>query len=196
MDDDRSPRLALLVTIALALFFWNEGCHVPPVFVPKPSAPKPSRTTIVLPPHEPLGACWKSPKAGYSREELLELTACQPPFGIAAGLRNYAPFMSSVPGLPFSARIPKGAPKGLKLRWKTDFGFFVTWTEPEYKVVPLGASVDGNAETVYWTYDMALRRAAKPEVHVSLDAVGADGKVLATAGQLLTWERDMAVVMQ
>lgn len=172
MEDDRSPRLALFGAVALSLFLWNEGFRVPPEFLPEPGAARPV------------------PSAGT------EPAALRPPLAIAAGRRAYSPFMSSVPGLPLSAMIPKGAPEGLTLRWRTDFGFFVSWTAPEYRVVQLGPEAAGSAATVYWTFDVSQRRAAKPEVHVVLDAVGRDGKVVATAGQLLTWEHDTAVVTE
>ncbi len=198
MRDLTPARLAGLVlagATAAAAFLRGCAAGTPrgsvPVSPPKTAGPS---TNPVSPTADPAAACWKTPGTPFTREELLARTKCQPPFGIRVDTFDYTPSVATTPGLAMTPRVPRIAPKGLKFHWQTNFGFFARRTGPGTKAEPLGADVLNKGEEVWWTYDPALGRAAKPEVHITLSAISSTGKTLATAGQLLTWEWDMAVV--
>ncbi|MBI3299436.1 MAG: hypothetical protein HYZ75_14815 [Elusimicrobia bacterium] len=193
----RTRRAALAAAVLAALWCLLRSCRPRPAPASPPAPPTPAAApapTKDRAEFEEFEACWKAAKKPFSRAELLARTSCQPPFGIRVDRPDYTPAISVEPGIGMTAQVPKVAPKDLKFRWRADFGRFLSWEEPDFVVRELGTDVSNAGGTLYWTYDPALGRAEKPPVHVILDAVSPDGRVLATAGALILWQHDMAVV--
>ena len=76
-----------------------------------------------------------------------------------------------------------------------DFGEFVSWGAPDFKVVPLGPDVTVGAGTLYWTYDPKLTAPRKSVVAIAIEAQDEkSGRVLARRTIKLDWDRDTARV--
>lgn len=119
------------------------------------------------------------------------LAACQPNLSIAPDRHDYAPVLSSVPGLGLSPASRVKPPAGVRWHWRTDFGQFLRWEPPAYKVEPLGQDVPSAAK-VYWTYDPQLMHQTKPPVTITLTAEDPGGRPLAAARLRLKWDGDAA----
>ena len=102
----------------------------------------------------------------------------------------YIPIMSSTVGIGL---IPvyelEGPPETVQLHWRTDYGYFVAWDSPDFKVNLLGTEVINNGEKIYWSYDPGEMGVNKPAVEISLQVEDArSGQVLAEARLKIGWE--------
>ena len=110
----------------------------------------------------------------------------------------YIPIMSSAVGIGL---IPvytlEKPPETVQLHWRTDYGYFVAWDSPDFKVNLLGTEVINNGEKIYWSYDPGEMGAKKPLVEISLQIEDAQsGQVLAEASLKIGWEnQDTAKVI-
>jgi len=110
----------------------------------------------------------------------------------------YIPIMSSAVGIGL---IPvytlERPPETVQLHWRTDYGYFVAWDSPDFKVNLLGTEVINNGEKIYWSYDPGEMGTKKPSVEISLQIEDAQsGQVLAEASLKIGWEdQDTAKVI-
>jgi len=110
----------------------------------------------------------------------------------------YIPIMSSAVGIGL---IPvytlERPPETVQLHWHTDYGYFVAWDSPDFKVNLLGTEVINNGEKIYWSYDPGEMGAKKPSVEISLRIEEVQsGQVLAEASLMIGWEdQDTAKVI-
>jgi len=81
----------------------------------------------------------------------------------------YIPIMSSAVGIGlipvYTLEMP---PETIQFHWHTDYGYFVAWDSPDFKVNLLGTEVINNGEKIYWSYDPGEMGAKKPLVEISL----------------------------
>jgi hypothetical protein len=109
----------------------------------------------------------------------------------------YSPAMSSTPGI--GLRTVYVPPSGISVRyhWRADFGYFVSWVAPSYKVVRRGSDLVATEGILYWTYDPRLALENKPVVTILIEARDEDsGRVLARTKLKLDWESDTARVRE
>jgi hypothetical protein len=118
---------------------------------------------------------------------------------IQPDITRYTVLMSSAPGIGLTPQI-NGAlpPDSLMYVWKTDYGHFVGWSAPDYKVRELGnTSASGNGTKVYWTYVGENESGMRPPVHITLDLIDrATGDTLGHAERVIGWDtgNDTAVI--
>jgi hypothetical protein len=111
--------------------------------------------------------------------------------------KAYSPALSSTPGIGLTPVFAGRAGEAYDYRWKTNFGSFVSWAPPAYKVLPRGAEVSAGDETLYWTYDPRLSGAAKPVVEISVEVREREsGRAVAWKKVLLDWDGDTARVRE
>ena len=107
----------------------------------------------------------------------------------------YSPAMSSTAGIGLTPVFVPPAGTTLNYHWSADFGYFVSWNAPSFKIVPRGADLVATPGTLYWTYDPKLAFARKPVVTILVEASDArSGRVLARSALKLDWDRDTARV--
>ncbi|HEX4046256.1 MAG TPA: hypothetical protein VH309_00385 [Elusimicrobiota bacterium] len=114
---------------------------------------------------------------------------------VRAEQSQYSPALSSTPGIRLRPIFVPPSGVNVEYHWSADFGSFVSWNPPAYKVKPLGSDFVATEGALYWTYDPALASARKPVVTVVIEARDADtGKVLSRAKLKLDWDGDTARV--
>ena len=117
---------------------------------------------------------------------------------IQTDIDAYIPLMSSTVGIGI---IPvytlDRPPETVQLHWRTDYGHFVAWDAPDFKVNLLGTEVINDGQKIYWSYDPGEMGIKKPMVEVSLQIEDArSGQVLAEARLKIGWEgKDTARVI-
>ena len=110
----------------------------------------------------------------------------------------YIPIMSSTVGIGL---IPvyelERPPETVQLHWRTNYGYFVAWDSPDFKVNLLGTEVINNGEKIYWSYVPDEMGVKKPTVEISLQVEDARSRqVLAEARLKIGWEdKDTARVI-
>jgi len=101
---------------------------------------------------------------------------------------SYTPIMSSTVGIGLvPIYTSERDPESVKFHWRTNYGHFVSWKSPEYKVIPLGTEVINNGEKIYWSYNEMSEK--KPSVHISLtveDALSGEPLIETCLG--IEWE--------
>jgi hypothetical protein len=108
---------------------------------------------------------------------------------------SYSPAMSSTVGIGLTTVYVPPAGTAVNYHWSTNFGYFVSWHAPDYKVTGLGRDVVATEGTLYWSYDPKLTPVSKPVVTISIEAQDAEtGRVLASRTLKLDWDRDTARV--
>jgi hypothetical protein len=102
----------------------------------------------------------------------------------------YTPIMSSTVGIGLTPVNTLERPaETVQFHWRTDYGYFVAWDSPDFKVKLLGTEVINNGEKIYWSYDHDEMGADKPSVEISLQIEDAQsGQVLAGASLKIGWE--------
>ena len=102
----------------------------------------------------------------------------------------YTPIMSSTVGIGLTpVNTLERPPETVQFHWRTDYGYFVAWDSPDFKVKLLGTEVINNGEKIYWSYDHDEMGAEKPSVEISLQIEDAQsGQVLAEASLKIGWE--------
>lgn len=87
-------------------------------------------------------------------------------------------------------------PETVKFSWHTNYGEFISWAPPDYKVNELGSEAINNGEKIYWSYSSEDMGVNKPPVRISLNVKDAkSGQVLAESVLEIEWEnQDVAKV--
>jgi hypothetical protein len=117
---------------------------------------------------------------------------------IQTDIDAYIPLMSSTVGIGL---IPvyelERPPEALQFHWRTDYGHFVAWDAPDFRVNLLGTEVINDGQKIYWSYDPGEMGTKKPTVEVTLQIEDAGSRqVLAEARLKIGWEdKDTARVM-
>jgi hypothetical protein len=101
---------------------------------------------------------------------------------------SYTPIMSSTVGIGLvPIYISERDPETVKFHWRTNYGHFVSWGPPGYKVIVLGIDVINNGEKIYWSYNEMSEK--KPSVYISLTVEDAiSGEPLAESTLEIDWE--------
>jgi hypothetical protein len=112
-------------------------------------------------------------------------------------IMHYTVLMSSTVGIGLSPNITGPLPAGnLSYVWKTNYGHFLSWEAPNYKVKERGNIVTVNDTKVYWTYLDENGSVSRPLVHITLDVTDpSTGATLGHAEQTIGWDaNDTAVI--
>lgn len=88
-----------------------------------------------------------------------------PPAAIVTDQDFYTPAMSSTVGIGLSPADPSG---GARCRWSTDYGTFLQWEPPDWKVVDLGPQAENGGKKIYWSYPAADASQPKQPVEIVL----------------------------
>lgn len=113
--------------------------------------------------------------------------------------KTYIPLMSSTVGIGLTPIITsEGNPENAQFHWYTDYGYFITWDSPDFKVKQLGTGVINNGEKIYWSYDPSEMGIPKPLVKISLQLVETrSGSVIAKSSLKIEWQdQDTAKVVE
>ena len=105
--------------------------------------------------------------------------------------------MSSTVGIGLTPVYTLGrSPESVKFHWKTNYGYFVSWKAPDFKVNLLGADITNNGDKIYWSYSPDEMGKEKPAVQISLNVEDAtSGEVLTKFTLEIEWEKqDIAKV--
>jgi hypothetical protein len=119
------------------------------------------------------------------------------PLAISVDRMIYTPTMSSTVGIGLTPEYSPGIDnETVSFRWQTDYGYFLSWGEPDFKVTNNGQDVTTSGHKVYWSYSPDDMDKDKPPVHVTLTMVDkASGRALNTTGIDIGWEsKEMAIV--
>ncbi len=109
-------------------------------------------------------------------------------------ISQYSPIMSSTVGIPlqYSGKI---SPE-MKCYWHANYGHFLSWKEPDYKVKFLGSDVVNSGEKLYWSYRLEdTEKPAKIEILVMVIDLS-KREIVATAHINIGWKDNMAVVVE
>ncbi len=112
------------------------------------------------------------------------------PISIKTDRVNYTPLMSSTVGIGLTPEFPQAIDIGtVSFRWQTDYGYFISWKAPDFKVNQLGTDVTTDDGKIYWSYSPDDIDKDKPPVRVTLTMVDkATGKAINTTGLDIGWE--------
>jgi hypothetical protein len=118
---------------------------------------------------------------------------------IQPDIARYTVLMSSTVGIGLTPQINGTLPPDYMMYvWKTDYGHFLGWSAPGYKVGDLGTTfATGNGTKVYWTYLGENESSGRPPVHITLDLVDrTTGTTLGHAERVIDWDtkNDTAVI--
>ena len=119
-----------------------------------------------------------------------------PSVSISADRLEYTPLMSSTVGIGLVPVLPSTIDNGSVIfHWHTDYGYFLSWGAPGFKVNDLGPYTVAD-DKIYWSYNASDMGKDKPLVHVTLSMMDrATGKVINTTSMEIGWkDRDLAVV--
>jgi hypothetical protein len=123
--------------------------------------------------------------------------ASKVPLTISTDRDSYSLIMSSTVGIGLTPVYPSTIDNGtVSFRWQTDYGNFLSWKAPYFKVNELGSDVTADDGKIYWSYLSEDGKKARPPVHVTLTMIDrATGKALGTASLEIGWgDQDNAVV--
>jgi hypothetical protein len=122
----------------------------------------------------------------------LLLTGCvstPPPQGtvtISSTILTYSPEMSSTVGFDLTPHYSAPVSKSLQYHWRAEYGTFVTWNAPGFRVIDLGKDAITGNQTVYWTYLPVSPGEEPARVVVSVSVEDPrTGEVLAKAEKIL-----------
>lgn len=121
------------------------------------------------------------------------LVACIPKNDIVkiqADRDTYIPLMSSTVGIGLTPiYTPKRNLDTVKFHWQTSYGYFESWSPPDFKVYQLGEDVTNNGGKIYWTYGPTEIGKQKPSVKISLKIENKLSEKLLTETSLeINWE--------
>jgi hypothetical protein len=123
--------------------------------------------------------------------------ASKVPLTICTDRDKYSLMMSSTVGIGLTPGYPSSVDNStVSFRWQTDYGRFLSWESPDFKVNELRSDVTIDDGKIYWSYLWEDGKKARPPVHVTLTMIDrATGKALATASLEIGWDgQDNAVV--
>ena len=117
---------------------------------------------------------------------------------IQAEPARYSPYMSTTVGIRLAAVNASGIlPPDSRFTWETDYGTFLQWGPPSFRVEELGPRPVTGTEPVYWSFRGEPGEGERRPVHISLHVIDpSTGAVLAESGLNLTWEDPMIVVVE
>jgi hypothetical protein len=130
--------------------------------------------------------------AGY------DTTTDRTPLGIVADRQSYTPLMSSTVGIGLTPEYPSGIDNTtVSFRWQADYGYFLSWDAPDFKVTNTGRDVTTTDKKVFWSYDPDEMGKDKPTAHVTLSMVDtATGRTLNKTSLEIGWEnKDLAIIL-
>jgi hypothetical protein len=119
------------------------------------------------------------------------------PIAIVADRDAYSPIMSSTVGIGLTPQYPADVDnRTVSFRWQADYGYFLSWGAPDFKVGDLTNDTTTGDGKVYWSYSPDEMGKEKPPVHVTLTMLDkASGKAIGHAGTDIGWsDKDMATV--
>ena len=142
-------------------------------------------------PGGPAGTVGTATPVGNGTDGALHVT-------IQAEPARYSPYMSSTVGIRLTAVNASGIlPPDSRFAWETDYGMFLQWGPPSFRVEELGPRPVTGTEPVYWSFFDDPADKEKRPVHISLQVQDpSTGAVLARAGLTLTWEDPMTAVVE
>jgi hypothetical protein len=112
---------------------------------------------------------------------------------------TYLPVLSSTVGIGLTPiHEVEEALEDMKFHWRTNYGYFVDWHSPEYRVNILGAEVIHSGEKIYWSYDPQEMGKEKPPVLIRLRVVNekSDDVFYESSLQIFWEDIDTATVMK
>jgi len=117
---------------------------------------------------------------------------------IQAEPSRYAPYMSTTVGIRLTAVNASGIlPPDARFAWETNYGTFLQWGPPSFRVEELGPRPVTGTEPVYWSFRGEPGEGERRPVHISLHVRDpSTGAVLAESGLNLTWEDPMTAVVE
>lgn len=119
------------------------------------------------------------------------------PIGIAVDRQTYSPLMSSTVGIGLSPSCsPAIDNKTIAFRWQADYGHFISWAPPDFKVNFIGPDITTDDSKIYWSYNVSDMDREKPPVHIMLSMIDkASGRVINTTTMDIGWkDRHYAIV--
>jgi len=107
---------------------------------------------------------------------------------IQAEPSRYAPYMSTTVGIRLTAvNTSDILPPDARFAWETDYGTFLQWGPPSFRVEELGPRPVTGTEPVYWSFVWNPEEKERRPVHISLHVKDpSTGAVLAESGLNLT----------
>ena len=109
----------------------------------------------------------------------------------------YSPIMSSTVGIGLTPVYPQTTDNGtVSFRWQTDYGYFISWKAPDFKVNELGQNITTDDERIYWSFSPEDMDKEKQPVHITLTMIDkASGRTLNSTSLGIAWkDRGMATV--
>ncbi|WP_128693346.1 hypothetical protein [Methanoculleus taiwanensis] len=108
---------------------------------------------------------------------------------ISSNTTAYSPAMSHTVGIELAVYYTGSAEDSATYHWTADYGEFVIWTPPDYRVTPLGADAVTEDATVYWTYHPGQPGEEPAAVRVAVTIEENEtGRTLATAERQIVRE--------
>ena len=141
-------------------------------------------------PGGPAGTVGTATPGGNGTDGALQVT-------IQAEPSRYAPYMSTTVGIRLTAvNTSDILPPDARFAWETDYGTFLQWGPPSFRVEELGPRPETGTEPVYWSFRGDPGEMERRPVHISLRVMDpSTGAVLAESGLSLTWESPTTVVV-
>ena len=109
---------------------------------------------------------------------------------------KYNPTMSSTVGVGLTLKNEIFLSTQInEFHWKTNFGHFLKWNPPHFKVVNLGKSHINNGEKIYWSYDPETK--VKPVIEVDLVVkVLSTKQVINRSSINIFWDKSTGVTLK
>ncbi len=95
----------------------------------------------------------------------------------------YTPSMNSTVGIGLNVTFNGG--KDAKYHWTTDYGYFVSWSSPDFKVVNLGKEVTNNGEKIYWSFSELDAKSHDFKVNLVIEGIKTDKPLQTTLNGLV-----------
>lgn len=121
------------------------------------------------------------------------------PLGIVADRQSYTPLMSSTVGIGLTPEYPSGINNStVSFRWHTDYGYFLSWNAPDFKVTNNGQDATATDKKIFWSYNPDEMDKDKPTAHVTLSMIDkATGRTLNKTSLEIGWEnKDLAIILK
>jgi hypothetical protein len=102
----------------------------------------------------------------------------------------YTPAMSSTVGIGLTPVYPSSTDNGtVSFRWQSDFGYFISWKAPDFKVITLRSDISADDQKIYWSYSPDDMGREKQPVRVTLTIIDkASGRTLNSTSLIITWK--------
>jgi hypothetical protein len=108
---------------------------------------------------------------------------------------EYSLVMSSVPGMRLIP-VTSGNVSGALFHWTTNYGTFLFWNSPDFRVVTQGREVVTDPRPVYWSFDPGKMSEPRPPVTIGLSVEDpGSGTVLARTEVGIGWAGHDTAVM-